>query len=546
MTVPCGYRFHPRDEELLVYLKRKIHNLPLPSDIINEVELYKYDPSQFLSKGEEKCYFFTPTYRKYVNGSRPNRSTNNGYWKASTADAQIKDERNKDIGTKRTLVFYYGGPHGRKTNWIMHEYKLMENQNTASVQAPSDPMKLDEWVLCSIYENLSSDKREKRKRNATEELDTRTEKRALVIHNLPLPCDIIKEVELYKYGPSELTDQFVSKGEEKCYFFTPTYRKSVNGTRPNRTTSNGYWRASTAVTPIEDERNNEIGTKRSLVFHYGDHPHGRKSNWIMHEYKLIENQSTTHLDEWVLCSIYENLCADEREKRKRKRKATEKLDTRKEKRAIVVQQEPQVQINEYKDNDQSVVASYDNLQKEPVHDALDMGGDIAPMSDPDVADFATELMEMVAKEELGTISEESVTVVQQEQPHIKISEYTDSDQSVVSSGDNLEKGLMHDASDMSWDIPPMSDSDFADFDKLMEMMAREELDRGSEINVVQQEPQIKISGNNAVFSYDDLPKGPIDASDRLGWDIAPISDSDYANFVELMEKLNATPTHDSS
>ncbi|KAJ8649664.1 hypothetical protein MRB53_002687 [Persea americana] len=377
------------------------------------------------------------------------------------------------------------------------------------------------------------------------------------IHNLPLPCDIIKEVELYKYDPSELTDQFISKGEEKCYFFTPTYRKSVNGSRPNRTTSNGYWRASTAVTPIEDERNNEIGTKRSLVFHYGDHPHGRKSHWIMHEYKLIENQSTTHvqiptdpmkLDEWVLCSIYENLCADEREKRKRKRKATENLDTRKEKRAIVVQQEPQVQINEYKDNDQSVVASYDNLQKEPVHDALDMGWvDIAPMSDSDVANSATELMEMMAKEELGTISEESVTVVQQEQPQIKISEYKDNYQSVVLSSDNLEKGLVHDASDMSWDIPPMSDSDFAGFDELMEMMAREELDTGSEIKVVQQGPQIKISGNTVVFLYDDLPKGPIiDASYVLGWDIAPTSDSDSANFVELMEKLNATPTHDSS
>ena len=46
MMVPCGYRFHPRDEELLVYLKRKIHNLPLPCDIIKEVELYKYDPSE--------------------------------------------------------------------------------------------------------------------------------------------------------------------------------------------------------------------------------------------------------------------------------------------------------------------------------------------------------------------------------------------------------------------------------------------------------------------------------------------------------------------
>lgn len=106
--------------------------------------------------------------------------------------------------------------------------------------------------------------------------------------------EVLHIIDIFSYSRNP-ADQFISKGEEKCYFFTPTYRKSLNGSRPNRTTSNGYWRASTAVTPIEDERNNEIGTKRSLVFHFGDHPHGRKSNWIMHEYKLIENQSTTHV-----------------------------------------------------------------------------------------------------------------------------------------------------------------------------------------------------------------------------------------------------------
>lgn len=42
-SIPPGYRFKPLDEELVgYYLRRKIANLPLPPNIINEVELYKF------------------------------------------------------------------------------------------------------------------------------------------------------------------------------------------------------------------------------------------------------------------------------------------------------------------------------------------------------------------------------------------------------------------------------------------------------------------------------------------------------------------------
>ena len=43
--MPPGFRFHPTDEELLVYyLKKKAADAPLPAAIIAEVDLYKYDP----------------------------------------------------------------------------------------------------------------------------------------------------------------------------------------------------------------------------------------------------------------------------------------------------------------------------------------------------------------------------------------------------------------------------------------------------------------------------------------------------------------------
>ncbi|XXG49708.1 hypothetical protein AAC387_Pa02g3810 [Persea americana] len=45
MALPSGFRFQPTDQELLVcYLRRKIHNLPLPCNVIKEIELRNHDP----------------------------------------------------------------------------------------------------------------------------------------------------------------------------------------------------------------------------------------------------------------------------------------------------------------------------------------------------------------------------------------------------------------------------------------------------------------------------------------------------------------------
>lgn len=77
--------------------------------------------------GTKEWYFFTPRDRKYPNGSRPNRVTGNGYWKATGADKPItsKSDPNVTVGIKKALVFYAGkGLKGIKTNWIMHEYRL--------------------------------------------------------------------------------------------------------------------------------------------------------------------------------------------------------------------------------------------------------------------------------------------------------------------------------------------------------------------------------------------------------------------------------------
>jgi len=45
LNLPPGFRFHPTDEELVVYyLCRKVARQQLPVPIIAEVDLYKVDP----------------------------------------------------------------------------------------------------------------------------------------------------------------------------------------------------------------------------------------------------------------------------------------------------------------------------------------------------------------------------------------------------------------------------------------------------------------------------------------------------------------------
>lgn len=85
---------------------------------------YIYENVEKAEFGEKEWYFFSPRDRKYPNGTRPNRATVSGYWKATGTDKAIYGG-SKYIGVKKALVFYKGRPpKGIKTDWIMHEYRL--------------------------------------------------------------------------------------------------------------------------------------------------------------------------------------------------------------------------------------------------------------------------------------------------------------------------------------------------------------------------------------------------------------------------------------
>ncbi|CAN6362495.1 unnamed protein product [Urochloa humidicola] len=155
LQLPPGFRFHPTDDELVnYYLLRKCGGLPLAAPVIAEVDLYKFDPWNLPEKamgGEKEWYFFSPRDRKYPNGSRPNRAAGAGYWKATGADKPVGSPR--PVAIKKALVFYAGKPpKGVKTNWIMHEYRLADvDRSAAARKKTNNALRLDDWVLCRIY-----------------------------------------------------------------------------------------------------------------------------------------------------------------------------------------------------------------------------------------------------------------------------------------------------------------------------------------------------------------------------------------------------------
>ncbi|KAE8718056.1 hypothetical protein F3Y22_tig00110020pilonHSYRG00515 [Hibiscus syriacus] len=157
-SLPPGYKFKPRDEELVdFYLKRKIYKRLLPPNIFRDVDLYKYDPLTLTEMCDNassngiitEWYFFTPRDRKYPKGSRPMRSAGDGYWKATGKPIPVIS-RGEEIGSKRSLVYCRGkSAKGEKTDWIMHEYVL--TKAPPRQRRNEQDMQLDDCVLCRVY-----------------------------------------------------------------------------------------------------------------------------------------------------------------------------------------------------------------------------------------------------------------------------------------------------------------------------------------------------------------------------------------------------------
>ncbi|KAK3212715.1 hypothetical protein Dsin_017421 [Dipteronia sinensis] len=136
------------------------------------------------------------------------------------------------------------------------------------------------------------------------------------IQQRPLPIELIKQVDIYKFDPWDLP-KLATTGEKEWYFYCPRDRKYRNSARPNRVTGAGFWKATGTDRPIYSSDGTRcIGLKKSLVFYRGRAAKGIKTDWMMHEFRLpslsdSSSQPKKFLDKnipandaWAICRIF--------------------------------------------------------------------------------------------------------------------------------------------------------------------------------------------------------------------------------------------------
>uniref|UniRef100_A0A0D9XI66 NAC domain-containing protein n=1 Tax=Leersia perrieri TaxID=77586 RepID=A0A0D9XI66_9ORYZ len=152
LQFPPGFHFVPTDEELIDhYLRRKIHGLMSPLNVINEVDIMSIDPVKLIEiykgYGENRWYFFTKrTQSKTKKQDEPNRKVvvegvEEGSWSATGSLTYIRRTAGMDpgiaIGTKRVLT-YRSARSPEEDKWSMHEYVM------------TDFTQMGQFVLCAI------------------------------------------------------------------------------------------------------------------------------------------------------------------------------------------------------------------------------------------------------------------------------------------------------------------------------------------------------------------------------------------------------------
>ncbi|KAK3122929.1 hypothetical protein QOZ80_8AG0620520 [Eleusine coracana subsp. coracana] len=156
--MPPGFRFHPRDDELVLdYLLQKLSGrdhsnggVAMVNVDLNKCEPWEL-PEESCVDGRNEWYFFSLRDRKYTTGDRTNRATRSGYWKATGKDrAIVADDIATTVGMRKTLVFYRGrAPKGRKTEWVMHEFRL--EPRLLQLGRDQHGLGKEDWVLCKVF-----------------------------------------------------------------------------------------------------------------------------------------------------------------------------------------------------------------------------------------------------------------------------------------------------------------------------------------------------------------------------------------------------------
>ncbi|XVE68764.1 hypothetical protein DITRI_Ditri09bG0095800 [Diplodiscus trichospermus] len=130
------------------------------------------------------------------------------------------------------------------------------------------------------------------------------------VENKPVPFEVIAEIDFYNHEPWELPDKSIlkEKNQEYWYFFCLLEKKFENGEKQlKRATNQGFWKP-TGRDRVIYHNSKLIGMKRSLVFYIGRPKTAQRTDWVIHEYRLVEGDHqlgrNRALQGYVLCKLF--------------------------------------------------------------------------------------------------------------------------------------------------------------------------------------------------------------------------------------------------
>ncbi|KAJ0748636.1 putative transcription factor NAM family [Helianthus annuus] len=240
---PPGFRFHPTDEELvLYYLKRKICRRSVKLDIIADVDVYKWDPEElpanvafFDAVAADMAFFMTWQLTSA-------RKHGNAYEVPSPVPGTARGRKRHGDGRETSPACRV-----RRGNMLQKGTAFGDVQETFPAC-----FRLFFWVFPTF-------------------------------RLAPLRFPVVFCVEKTMIWQSKL-----KTGDRQWFFFSPS-KKYANGGRSSRATMNGYWKA-TGKDRIIKRKSSSVGIKKTLVYYHGRAPSGQRTDWVMHEYTMDEEE----------------------------------------------------------------------------------------------------------------------------------------------------------------------------------------------------------------------------------------------------------------
>ncbi|CAH9092201.1 unnamed protein product [Cuscuta epithymum] len=118
----------------------------------------------------------------------------------------------------------------------------------------------------------------------------------------------ITELNICHYSPWDLPDKSTLKSKDReWYFYCQREKKYAIGSRTKRATDTGYWKA-TGNDRIVKYEGRTVGMIKTLVFYQGHPPKGKRTDWVIHEYRMEDPNlvdSGIVQDTYVICKVFE-------------------------------------------------------------------------------------------------------------------------------------------------------------------------------------------------------------------------------------------------